>query len=77
MLEIEALEHLTMGKQMAVIWLNCYWYIAILGTICLCWLMLKWIARNRTIWWFNYVYLQNVLTNHVFDIKAKRGLGIK
>ena len=30
--------------------------------------MLNWIVRNRTVWSFSYVYLQNVFTNHIFNI---------
>ena len=31
-------------------------------------LRLNWIVRNRTMWSFNYVYLQNVFTNPLSDI---------
>ena len=39
--------------------------------------MLNWIVRNRTVWSFNCVYLQNVFTNHISNIYAKPGFGIK
>ena len=39
------------------VYLNCFWYIAIFGTIKI-WLMLKWIVRNRTSWSFEGVFLQ-------------------
>ena len=31
--------------------LNCYLYMAILGTILLCWLKLNWIVWSRTAWY--------------------------
>ena len=39
--------------------------------------MLNWIVRNRTVWAFNSGYLQNVFTNHIFNIYVKTGFGIK
>ena len=39
--------------------------------------MLNWIARNRTVWSFNCVYLENVFTNHIFNMYVKTGFGIK
>ena len=39
--------------------------------------MLNWIVRNRTIWSFNRVYLQNVFTYRIFNIYAKAGFVIK
>ena len=33
--------------------------------------MLNRIDRNTTAWSFNFVYLQNVLKNHMFDINVK------
>ena len=39
--------------------------------------MLNWMVRNRTVWSFNCVYLQNVLTNHIFNTYVKTGFGIK
>ena len=39
--------------------------------------MLNWIVRNRTVWSFNGMYLQNGFTNHVFNIYVKTGFGIK
>ena len=30
--------------------------------------MLNWIVRNRTVWSFNCVYLQNVFTDHIYLI---------
>ena len=39
--------------------------------------MLNLIVRNRTVWLFNCMYLQNVFTNHIFDIYVKTGFGIK
>ena len=51
--------------------------IVILGTFSLCWLMLNWIVRNRTVWSFNCVYLQNVFTNHIFNEYVKTGFAIK
>ena len=32
---------------------------------------------NRTVGSFNCVYLQNIFTNHIFDIYVKTGFGIK
>ena len=37
--------------------------------------MVNWIVRNRTVWSFNCVYLQNFLTNHIFDKYVKSGFG--
>ena len=34
-------------------------------------------VRKETVWSFNSVYLQNVFTNHIFDIYLKTGFGIK
>ena len=34
-------------------------------------------VRNRTVWSFDCVYLQNVLTNHKFNIYVKTGFSIK
>ena len=31
---------------------------------------------NRTVWSFNWVYLQNVFTNHIY-VYVKTGFGIK
>ena len=31
-------------------------------------LMPNWIVRNKTVWLFNCVYLQNMFTNHIGDI---------
>ena len=53
------------------------WSIAILGTIELCCLMLDWIVRNRTVWSFNYVYQQNVFSNHILDLYVQTGFGNK
>ena len=39
--------------------------------------MLNWIVRNRTVWLFNCVYLQNVFANHIFNVYVKIGFGIK
>ena len=39
--------------------------------------MLKWIFRNRTVWSFNSVSLQNVFKNHIFNVYVKTGFGIK
>ena len=39
--------------------------------------MLNWIVRKGTVWSFNWVYLQNVFTNHIFNIYVKTGFGIK
>ena len=39
--------------------------------------MLNWNIKTRTVWLFNSVYLQNVFTNHIFDIYIKTGFGIK
>ena len=33
--------------------------------------MLNWIVKNITAWSFNYVYLQNVFTNHIINIYVK------
>ena len=35
--------------------------------------MLNCIVRNRTVWSFNCVYLQNMLTNRTFNINVKIG----
>ena len=40
-------------------------------------LTLNWIVRNRTVWSFNCMYLQNVFRNHIFNIYVKTGFGIK
>ena len=39
--------------------------------------MLNRIVRNKTVWSFNCVYLQNVFTNHIFNIYVKTGFGFK
>ena len=39
--------------------------------------MLNWIVRNRTVSSINCVHLQNLLTNHVFNLYVKTGFGIK
>ena len=39
--------------------------------------MLNWIVRNRTVWSFNSVYLQNRFINHIFDIYVKTGFDNK
>ena len=39
--------------------------------------MLKWIVRNRTVYSFNCVYLQNVFTNHISNICVKTGFDVK
>ena len=39
--------------------------------------MLYWIVRNRTVWSFNCVYVQNVFIHHIFNIYVKTGFGIK
>ena len=36
--------------------------------------MLKWIVRNRAVWLFHCVYLQNVFTNHISNIYIKQDL---
>ena len=36
--------------------------------------MINWIVRNRTVWFFNCVYQQNVFTNHIFNIHVKQEL---
>ena len=41
------------------------------------WFMLNWIVRNRTVWSFNWVYRQNVFTNHIFNKCVKTGFSIK
>ena len=51
-------------------------YIGMLETIFL-WLMLSWIVRNRKVWSFIYMYLQNVFINHIFYVYVKTGFGIK
>ena len=38
--------------------------------------MLKWIVKNRTVWSFNCVYLENVFTNDIFDFNEKTRFGI-
>ena len=76
MSEIELFEHLTVYKEMTGVWLDCQWYKAILGTIYLCWLMLRWIVRNRTVWSFDYEYQQNLFTN-IFNLYVKTGFSTK
>ena len=39
--------------------------------------MLNWNVRNRTVLSFSYAYLQNVFTNHIFNIYVKTVFGIK
>ena len=39
--------------------------------------MLNWIVRNRAIWSFNYVYLQNVFINQIVNVYTKTEFGIK
>ena len=39
--------------------------------------MWNWIVRNRTVWSFDNVYLQNKFTNHISDIYVKTGFSIK
>ena len=39
--------------------------------------MQNWIVGNRTVWSFNWVYLENVFTNNIFNIYLKSGFGIK
>ena len=39
--------------------------------------MLNWIARNKTVWSFNSVYLQNVFTDYIFNIYVNTGFDIK
>ena len=36
--------------------------------------MVNWIVRNRIIWSFKYVYLQNVFTKHISNIYVKQDL---
>ena len=69
-------DHLIVCKQPTDVLLNGSLYIAILGTIQL-WLMLNWIAKNRTVLSFNCVYLQNVFTNHILNACVKTWFGIK
>ena len=38
--------------------------------------MLNWIARIRTVWSLNCVYLQNVFTNHVSNTCLKTEFGV-
>ena len=38
--------------------------------------MLNRIVWNRTVGLFDCVYLQNVFTNHIFDLYIKTGFGI-
>ena len=47
LLEIELFEHLTVYEQMTDVWLNCWWYIAILATIYLN--AKKWVILNRIV----------------------------
>ena len=37
---------------------------------------MNWIMSNRTVWSFNYVYLQNEFTNHIFDLRVKTEFAI-
>ena len=39
--------------------------------------MLDWIVRNRTVYSFNFLHLQNVFTHHIFNIYVKTGFGFK
>ena len=43
--------------------------------------MPNWTIKNRTVWSFNYVYLENVFTNHICNIYiyiyVKTGFSIK
>ena len=39
--------------------------------------MLNWIVRNRTVWFFNCIYQQNVFTNRIFDKYVKTGYAKK
>ena len=43
-------DHLTESKQLNEVLLNCYRYLAILGTIQPCWTMLNLSVRNQTVW---------------------------
>ena len=38
--------------------------------------MVNWIIKNRTVWSSNWVYLQNVFTNHIFNIYVKQNLAL-
>ena len=39
--------------------------------------MVNWSVRNRAVWSFNSVYIQNVFTNHMFNIYVKTGFDIR
>ena len=39
--------------------------------------MINWIVKNRTVWSFNCVYLQNMFINHIFKIYVKIGFGLE
>ena len=39
--------------------------------------MLNWMVRNRTVWFFNCVYLKHAFTNHIFNVYVNTGFGIK
>ena len=39
--------------------------------------MPNWIVINRTVWFFECVYQQNVFTNHISNIYVKTGFDIK
>ena len=53
--------------------LNCYGCVTKPATIELSWIMVNWVVRNRTVWSFNILYLQNVFRNHIFNIYLKKG----
>ena len=38
--------------------------------------MLNLIVRNRTVWSFNYVYLQNIFTNNSCNLHVKKDLAL-
>ena len=38
---------------------------------------LNWFVRNRTVWAFKCVYLQNVFPNQIFNIYVKTEFSIK
>ena len=54
-IEIKRFDHLTVFKEITYIYLNGLLYVAMPGTIRLCWLTLNFIASDRTIWTFNSV----------------------
>ena len=56
--DIELFDHLTVCKQTTDVQSNCYWYVAILGIVLLCWLMLLNIYQI-------YIYKEGLALNNL------------